>query len=81
MYSFVYSGVSGRGPAKLISPLSTFHSSGSSSNLNFRMSRPTLVTRGSSSSELCEVGPSAIRILRNFRKVIRPFDLPVRSGE
>ena len=40
----------GRGPTKLISPLTTFHSSGSSSRLVVRNHRPKPVSRSSSGS-------------------------------
>ena len=41
-------GTSGRGPTRLISPRSTFHSCGSSSRLVRRRNAPTRVIRGSS---------------------------------
>jgi hypothetical protein len=57
---------SGRGPTRLISPRSTFHSSGSSSRLVARRNAPRRVTRAASLSN--QTSPRrGDRIVRNFQ--------------
>ena len=73
-------GRSGRGPTKLISPLSTFQSCGISSRRVFLMKLPTLVTRASFS--LANWAPpfsASVRIDRNFRIVKRWPNSPART--
>ena len=69
-------GSGGRGPTKLISPLITFHSSGSSSRLVLRKALPNEVKRSSSSKGLPCVSTSSL-IERNF---IISNGLPCRPG-
>ena len=83
---------SGRGPTRLIWPLNTFHSCGSSSSESRRRSRPTGVMRGSlrilnsapsasfdDSSDACsEAAPS--RIERNFSIMNGCSAIPIRSS-
>lgn len=59
-------GSSGRGPTRLISPRSTFHSWGSSSRLHLRMKLPNYVLRGSLSVVHAVSCCVLTRILRNF---------------
>src|SRR5690554_2365360 len=64
-YKGRYSINNGRGPTKLISPLSTFHSSGNSSKLLERKKLPKGVMRSSSGSGL-PFASCASRIVRNL---------------
>ncbi len=64
-YKGRYSINSGRGPTKLISPLSTFHNSGSSSKLVDRKNFPNPVRR-SASGRSSPPGPRSSVIVRNL---------------
>ena len=80
--------VAGRGPTRLMSPFTTFHSWGSSSSEVFRRNRPTRVTRGS--FEILNSGPvrpfmartsstrssALVTMLRNFNMSNRAASRP-----
>ncbi len=81
VYSATSEGTGGRGPTRLMSPMKTFQSCGSSSRLVRRRNLPTFVMRGS--SFILKMTPSvdsfcaasyalsasaSVRMLRNFQK-------------
>ena len=81
VYCATSEGTGGRGPTRLMSPMKTFQSCGSSSRLVLRRNLPTLVMRGSSFilkmtpsddsffASSCAFSASAsVRMLRNFQK-------------
>ena len=65
VYFSRYSTSRGRGPTRLMSPRTTFHSSGSSSRLEARRNRPSRVMRCSSVRYQTSPGRVA-RIVRNL---------------
>ena len=81
VYCATSEGTGGRGPTRLMSPMNTFQSCGSSSRLVRRRNRPTLVMRGSSFilkitpsfDSFCAISAAlhasaSVRMLRNFQK-------------
>lgn len=72
-----YPGTSGRGPTKLISPISTFHSSGNSSILYLRNVAPNGVMRLSPATETDDWSVPT-RIVRNLYIVNKCPPFPMR---